>query len=367
MSNSNVNLSSTLVLTINPRIHFTQFGVYLLEKPIFLKRIRHSEEEIKPFQIITDQYEYRKELIMKELRENDIEIEKISVILGRGGLVKPVKAGVYEVNEKLCTDLKNNLHGVDAVNIGGLVAYAIASEIKGAKAYIADPVVVDELDDLARIAGHPLFERRSVFHALNQKYVARKHAKSLGLGNDCSELNLIIVNLARGITVSAHKKGKVIDTTQGFDGDGPFSPVGSGTLPMGDLIRMCFSGKYTEEEMHSMIRGKGGMFAYFNKSRSHEIDSLIENGDKKVLFIVEAMAYQVSKSVGAMYMVFDEKVDAILIAGKFAHNKIITDFITKRVSKIAPVHIYSGDDVLGALAENAFRALKGETEILEYK
>lgn len=367
MSNSNVNLSATLVLTINPRIHFTQFGVYHLEKPIFLKRIRHSEEEIKSFQIITDQYEYRKKRIMKELRENDIEIEKISVVLGRGGLVKPVKAGVYEVNEKLCTDLKNNLQGVDAVNLGGLIANAIAGEIKGARAYVADPVVVDELDDLARIAGHPLFERRSVFHALNQKYVARKHAKSLGLGNTSKDLNLIIVNLARGITVSAHKKGKVVDTTQGFDGDGPFSPVGSGTLPMGDLIRKCFSGKYSEEEMHSMIRGKGGLFAYFNKSRSHEIDSLIENGDEKVLFIVEAMAYQVSKSVGAMYMVFDEKPDAILITGKFAHNKIITDFITKRVSKIAPVHIYSGDDVLGALAENAFRALKGETEILEYK
>lgn len=366
MSNSNVNLSSMLVLTINPRIHFTQIGVYQLEKPIFLKRLRHTDEEMKSFQIITDQYEYRKELIMKELKDNDIEIEKISVILGRGGLVKPVKAGVYEVNEKLCTDLKNNLHGVDAVNIGGLVAYAIASEIKGAKAYIADPVTVDELDDLARVAGHPLFERRSVFHALNQKYVARKHAKSLGLGNTCKDLNLIIVNLARGITVSAHKKGKVVDTTQGFDGDGPFSPVGSGTLPMGDMIRMCFSGKYSEEEMHEMIRGKGGLFAYFDKSRSHEIDYLIENGDEKVLFIVEAMAYQVSKSVGAMNMVFEEKPDAILITGKFAHNKVITNFITKRVSKIAPVHIYFGDDVLDALAENAFRALKGETEILEY-
>lgn len=366
MSSSNVNLTSTLVLTINPRIHFTQFGVYHLEKPIFLKRLRHTEEEMKSFQIITDQYEYRKKLIMKELGENDIEIEKIRVVLGRGGLVKPVKAGIYEVNEKLFSDLKNNLHGVDAVNIGGLVAYAIAGEIKGARAYIADPVVVDELDDLARVAGHPLFERRSVFHALNQKYIARKHAKSLGLGNTCKDLNLIIVNLAQGITVSAHKKGKVVDTTQGFDGDGPFSPVGSGTLPMGDLIRMCFSGKYTEEEMHSMVRGKGGLFAYFQKSRSYEIDSLIENGDKEVLFIVEAMAYQVSKSVGAMNMMFDENPDAILITGKFAHNKIITDFITKRVSKIAPVHIYSGDDVLEALAENAFRALKGEAEIHEY-
>ncbi len=366
MSGSNVNLSSTLVLTINPRIHFTQFGVYHLEKPIFLKRIRHTEEEMKSFQMITDQYEYRKELILNELKENDIEIEKISVVLGRGGLVKPVKAGIYEVNERLFADLKNNLHGVDAVNLGGLVAKAIASEIKGAKAYIVDPVVVDELDDLARVAGHPLFERKSVFHALNQKYVARKHAKSLGLGDNSEDFNLRIVNLARGITVSAHKKGKVVDTTQGFDGDGPFSTVGSGTLPMGDLVRMCFSGKYTEEEIQLMIRGKGGLFAYFDKSRSHEIDTLIEEGEKKVIFIIEAMAYQVSKSVGAMNMVFDEKPDAILITGKFADNKVITNFITKRVSKIAPVHIYSGDDVLEALAENAFRALRGAAEIHEY-
>jgi len=366
MSNSNVNLTSTLVLTINPRIHYTQFGVYHLEKPIFLKRLRHSEEEIKSFQIITDQYKYREELIMKELKDNDIEIEKISIVIGRGGLVKPVKAGVYEVNKKLFTDLKDNLHGVDAINIGGLVAYAIAGEIKGAKAYIADPVTVDELDDLSRVSGHPLFERKSVFHALNQKYVARKYAKTLGLGNTCKDLNLIIVNLGRGITVSAHKKGKVVDTTQGFNGDGPLSPIGSGTLPMGDLIKMCYSGKYTREEMHAMIRGKGGLYAFFNLSRINEIDSFIENGDEKVLFIVEAMAYQVSKSVGAMYMVFDEKPDAILITGKFAHNKVITDFITKRVSKIALVHIYPGDDVLEALAENAFRALKGETEVLEY-
>lgn len=335
-----------------------------MEKAIFLKRIRHSDEEMKSFQIITDQYEYRKKLIMKELKENDIEIDKIRVVLSQGGLVRPVKAGVYEVNKKLFSDLKNNLHGVDAVNLGGLIANSIARELKDAKAYIADPVVVDELDDLARVAGHPLFERKSVFHALNQKSVARKHAKSLG--ENCKDLNLIIVNLARGITVSAHKKGKVVDTTQGFDGDGPFSPIGSGTLPMGDLIKMCYSGKYTREEMHAMIRGKGGLLAYFNLSRTYEIDALIEKGDEKVLFIIEAMAYQISKSVGAMYMVFDEKPDAILITGKFAHNKVITDFITKRVSKIAPVHIYPGDDVLDALAENGFMALRGETEILEY-
>lgn len=361
------NLASTLVLTINPRIHFTQFGVYHQEKAIFLKRIRHSEEDTSSFGVVTDQYKFRKDLIMKELRNNDIEIEKISVVIGRGGLVKPVKAGVYEMNKKLYSDLKNNLQGTDAVNLGGLISSAIAGEIKGARAFIADPVVVDELDDIARVAGHPLFKRRSIFHALNQKYVARKHAKSLGLGNDCLELNLIIVNLARGITVSAHKKGKVVDTTQGFDGDGPFSVVGSGTLPMGDLINMCFSGKYTHDEMHSMIRGKGGLFAYFNKSRSHEIDTLIEEGDEKVMFIVEAMAYQVSKCVGAMYMMFEDKPDAILITGKFAHNKRITNFITQRVSKIAPVHIYPGDDVLDALSENAYRVLKGEAEVFEYK
>lgn len=335
-----------------------------MEKAIFLKRLRHSDEEMKSFQIITDQYEYRKKLIMKELKENDIEIDKIRVVLSQGGLVRPVKAGVYEVNKKLISDLKNNLHGVDAVNLGGLIANSIARELKDAKAYIADPVVVDEFDDLARVAGHPLFERKSVFHALNQKSVARKHAKSLG--ENCEDLNLIIVNLARGITVSAHKKGKVVDTTQGFDGDGPFSPIGSGTLPMGDLIKMCYSGKYTREEMHAMIRGKGGLLAYFNIPRTYEIDTLIEKGDEKVLFIIEAMAYQISKSVGAMYMVFDEKPDAILITGKFAHNKVITDFITKRVSKIAPVHIYPGDDVLDALAENGFMVLRGETEILVY-
>lgn len=364
MKTSGINLASALILAIYPRDFNTQIAVYRLNKPIFLKRIRHSPEDLASFETFCDQADYRKELILDVLKENDIQIEDIKVIMGRGGLIKPVKSGIYEVNERIKEDLRRNFCK-DVINLGGIVADVIAAELPDAKAYIADPVVVDEFEELARVSGHPLFERKSIFHALNQKTVAREHAKSLG--RNYEEMNLIVVNLGRGITVGAHYKGHVIDSTQGFDGDGPFSPICSGTLPMGDMVRMCFSGKYTEEQMLKMIRGEGGMKAYLDTESYYEVEKRIEAGDKKAKFIFEAMTYQVAKSIGGIYMVFKEEIDGILITGDLANSKLFVNLLTERISKIGQVILYPGDEELEALAKNGLMLLKGERKVKEYK
>ena len=365
MAQNIYDLTTARILTLNPRDDNTQIAVYRLNKTIFLKRIRHSPEELATFEFFCDQTELRKDQVIKVLHENEIQIEDIKVVMGRGGLIKPVRSGVYSVNDRMINDLRNSELGVDAINLGGLLADAIAKELPDAKAYIADPVVVDEYDDISRISGHPLFERKSIFHALNQKAVARQHAKSLG--KKYREMNFIVVNLGRGITVGAHHLGRVIDATQGYNGDGPFSPIGSGTLPMGDMIRMCFSGKYTEQEILKMVRGEGGLKAYLGTDSVYEVEIMIQAGDKKAKLILDAMIYQVAKSVGFLYMAFKEDVDAILVTGDGANDKYLVNNLVERISRIAPVHIYPGDEELEALAQSGLMIMRGEAEILTYK
>ncbi|NOY36934.1 MAG: butyrate kinase [Chlorobi bacterium] len=357
-------MSKSLILAINPRMIYTKLAVYRLEKIIFLKMIRHTEDELKSFENIPDQEKYRTEAILKVLKENEIALEDIIMVMGRGGLVRPVISGIFPVNEALKKDLRNSELGDDVVNLGGLIASRIADQLPRARAYIADPVVVDEFDDIARISGHPLFARKSVFHALNQKYVARLHARSLG--KKYEDLNLIVVNLGGGITVGAHSHGKVVDATYGYDGDGPFSPISSGQLPIGDVIRACFSGKYSEDEMLRMIRGDGGLYAYLGTHSGYEVQKRIDDGDEKARFIFEAMAYQIAKEVGAMCMVFKEPVDAILVTGPMANSKTLMGFLMERLPKIAQVHIYPGDDELDGLAYYGYMFLKGEIDLKDY-
>lgn len=364
MDTKSVDLSKSLILAVNPRVLFTKIAVYRLEKIIFLKMIRHTEEELSRFKSIHDQEDYRSELVMEALKENEVALEDIRIVMGRGGLVKPVPSGIYEVNDAMIRDLKKSELGVDVVNLGGLIASNLAGKLPAARAYIADPVVVDEFDELARISGHPLFERKSIFHALNQKYVARVHARSLG--KKYEDLNMIVVNLGGGVTVGVHKHGKVVDATYGYDGDGPFSPIGSGQLPVGDVIRACFSGKYTEEEMLRMVRGDGGLYAYLGTHSGYEVQKRIDAGDEKARFIFEAMAYQIAKEVGAMCMVFKEEVDAILVTGPMANSKTLMGFLMERLPKVAPVHIYPGDEELDGLAYYGYLYLKGEIPQKEY-
>jgi butyrate kinase len=251
-----------------------------------------------------------------------------------------------------------------ASNLGGLIADDIARALPNAKAYIADPVVVDELDEIARVAGHPLFKRISIFHALNQKAIARQHAKSIMKRYE--DLNLIVVHMGGGITTGAHYKGRVIDVNQGLDGEGPFSPERSGTLPTGDLVRFCFSGQYTEKEVTKMVVGNGGIVAHLGTNSAYEAEQNAQNGDAKAKFILEAMAYQVAKSIGSMVPVLKGEVDAILLTGGVAHSKWITNLIIERVYKFAPVYIYPGEDEMRALAFNGLMVLKGEVEVKEY-
>lgn len=352
------------VLAINPGSTSTKIAVYQDASPVFIQTIRHTTEELAPFEKVTDQYSFRKDLILQQLHDADIDIQSLNIIMGRGGLLKPVESGVIEVNEKMIEDLKSCEYGEHASNLGGILAYDIAQSIPGADAYISNPVVVDELNDLARISGHPLLPRRSIFHALNQKAVAREHAKSIM--KTYNELNLIVVHLGGGITVGAHQKGRVVDVNQGLDGDGPFSPERSGTLPVGDLVRLCFSGEYSEKEILKMITGKGGLVAYLDTNSASEVESRAVAGDTYAKLIYDAMAYQVAKEIGAMAAVLCYDVNGILITGGIAHDKYFTNQVISYTHKIAPVHVYPGEDEMEALAKNGMRVVNGELEVKSY-
>ena len=352
------------ILAINPGSTSTKIAVFQGSEPIFLKNIKHSPEELSPFQRITDQFQFRKDIILRELHDADINTEMVTVVMGRGGLLKPVSSGIYEVNEKMINDLINSPLGEHASNLGGLIAYDLIKSIPGARAFIADPIVVDELDEIARFAGHPLFERISIFHALNQKAIAREYSKAIR--KKYEDLNLIVVHLGGGITVGAHCKGRVIDVNQGLDGEGPFTPERSGTLPMSQMVRLCFSGKYTEKQVLRMLKGEGGLVAYLGTNNALDVVKMMENGDEKASLIYHAMAYQVAKTVGEMYTVLKCEADAILITGGIAYDKYFVNLIQERVYKMAPVHVYPGEDEMKALAVNGLMVITGELEPKEY-
>jgi butyrate kinase len=352
------------IIVINPGSTSTKIAVYQDSQPIFLKNIKHKPEDLTPFPKITDQFQYRKDIIMSQFREAEINLEKVRAVMGRGGLLKPIPSGVYAVNELMIKDLQSSSRGEHASNLGGLIAVDIAREIPGAKAYIADPIVVDELDDIARVAGHPLFSRVSIFHALNQKAVAREFAKANQ--KKYEDLDLIVVHLGGGITVGAHKKGRVIDVNQGLDGEGPFTPERSGTLPVGELIRLCFSGKYSLKEVLAMNKGCGGLVAYLGTNDAQVVQKMIEAGDSKAKLIYDAMAYQVAKAVGEMYTVLRCEVDAIIITGGIAYDKYFVNFIMERIYRLAPVHVYPGEDEMQALAMNGLMVIRGDVETKEY-
>lgn len=353
------------ILAINPGSTSTKIAVFNGANPVFVRTLYHTTEELSIYEKITDQYSFRKEIILKQLEEAGIALDTISLVVGRGGLVKPIPSGVYEVNEIMKADLRHSPMGEHASNLGGLIADDIAKSLNNVRAFITDPVVVDELEPHARVAGHPEFKRISIFHALNQKAIARQHAKSIMRRYE--DLNLIVVHLGGGISVGAHRKGKVIDVNQALDGEGPFSPERSGTLPAADLARLCFSGKYTLKEILVMIKGKGGLAAHLGTNSAYEVEQRMAAGDEQAKFIFEAMAFQVAKEIGAMSTVLKGEVDAILLTGGIAHGKWFVNQVIERVYKIAPVHVYPGEDEMRALAVNGLMVLKGEIEVSEYK
>nr|WP_300091624.1 butyrate kinase [Sedimentibacter sp.] len=352
-------------LIINPGSTSTKIAVFEDENLVFEKTLRHSNEELGVYHNVADQFEFRKQLILEALKENDIKVESLNAVVGRGGLLMPIEGGTYSVNDRLIEDLKTNVKGEHASNLGGLIARSIADEV-GIPSFIVDPVVVDELDDVARISGHPLFERISIWHALNQKAVARRAAKEK-FGKEYNEMNFVVVHLGGGISVGAHKKGRVIDVNNALNGEGPFSPERSGSLPADELVRLCFSGKYTEAEIKKMIVGKGGITAYLGTNNAKEVSERAQAGDEKAKLIYSAMAYQVAKAVGEYAVVLDGEVDAILITGGIAYDKNFVQMIENKVKFIADVIAYPGEDELLALAQGGLRVLNNTEAAKEYK
>ncbi len=348
------------ILVINPGSTSTKVAVFENEDQIFVENIKHNAEDLKKFDKITDQFEFRKQIIEQELKNKGIDINDIKIVMGRGGLLRPIESGVYEVNEQMLTDLKNNLQGEHASNLGGILAHEIAKSIPGARAFIADPVVVDEMDDIARVAGHPNFIRKSIFHALNQKAVARAYAKEKG--KKYEDLNLIVAHLGGGISVGAHRKGKVVDVNQALNGDGPFSPERSGTLPVNQVIDICFDGKYTKDDIKKMVTGRGGLVAYLGTNDAYEVEIRAEKGDKDAAFYFEAMAYQVAKEIGALGAVLKGDVDAIILTGGIAKSKMFVDWVKERTSHIAEVAVFPGEDEMRALAMNGLAVFRGELQ-----
>ncbi len=357
-------MSTRQILAINPGSTTTKIAVYSNTKVEFLKSIMHSVEDLKKFKRVVDQYQYRKEIVIKELKLSGIDPEKIEAVVGRGGLLRPIKSGIYIINERMKKDLKAGRLGEHASNLGGLIAEDIAKALPHAKAYIADPVVVDEMEDVARIAGHPDFKRLSIFHALNQKAISRAYARLLNKKYD--ELNLIVAHMGGGISVGAHRYGRVIDVNNALDGEGPFSPERTGTLPAGQLVKKCFTKGVTLEEVKKMINGEGGLMAFFGTNSAYQIELMALEGDKKARMIQDAMSYQVAKEIGAMSAVLHGEVDAIILTGGIANNTMVVEYIKKMVSFVAPVIIYPGEDEMHALAMNGLMVLKGEIEAREY-
>jgi len=352
------------ILVINPGSTSTKIAIYEDEKQAFSKNIFHPESEIHKFHRIVDQKDFRKEKIIEALKEAGISLHELSCVVGRGGLLKPIESGTYFVNEKMVNDLLIGVQGEHASNLGGILAYEIAKPLN-IPAFIVDPVVVDEMDEIAKFSGHPLIKRRSIFHALNHKAVARKIAGKY-FGKKYEELNLIIAHLGGGISVAAHRKGRVVDVNNALNGDGPFAPERSGSLPVWDAMKLALSGKYKEDELKKMLAGKGGVVAYLGTNDMRKVEEMMGKGDKMAKDVIDAMAYQVAKEIGALSTVLEGNVDAIILTGGLAYFEYFVKEIEKRVKHLGKVIISPGEDEMEALALGALRVLKGEEKGKEY-
>lgn len=352
------------ILVVNPKDLETQIAVYDNYKLLYMINRKHTREELSAFGNRHDQVGFRKEVVIRELASNQFDTSQLKVVISRGGLIKPVQSGVYKINDALRHDLIHSPVGEDIINTAGLLADAIAAEFPGVLALIADPTVVDELQEVARITGSPEIQRKSIFHALNQKAVAKMHAEMHK--KNYEELNLIVAHMGNGTTVGAHCMGKVIDVNQGFEGDGPFSMIRSGSLPLGDVVRMCFDGTKRIEDMLCLLTHCGGINAHLGTRNINEIENRISQGDEKALLVMKAMAYQVAKSIGEMFAVLRGQVDGILITGELAHSSFVVKEIMEHVEKFAPVFLYPGDNEIKSMATNALKVIKGEIEVKEY-
>lgn len=352
------------ILSINPGSTSTKVGVFEDETLLFSDTVRHSKEELDKFAAITDQENMRLELITKMLKENGYDIDSMDAYVGRGGIIAPLESGVYTVNDKMMYDLVHTKAAKHASCLGGMFARRLGDR-NGKPSFVVDPVVVDERIDIAKVSGLPGHDRACVFHPLNQKAVARRYAREHGKKyEDC---NLVVAHMGGGITVGAHRKGRVIDVNDGFNGEGPFSPERCGGIQVDTIINMCFSGEYTKADMLAFVNKKGGVSAHLNTNDMREVEKRVEEGDALAKRVFEALIYNVAKQIGAMAAAMSFDVDAIILTGGLAYSKILTKKLEEYTGKIAPIVIYPGEDELKALTEGALRVLRGEEEAKEYK
>lgn len=350
-------------LIINPGSTSTKIGVFEDETLLFEETLRHSTEEIAQYASIVDQKDFRKDIIVNLLKEKDFDINSLDMVVGRGGMLKPIPGGTYEVSDELLEDLKIGKQGQHASNLGGILAREIADSI-GVPSYIVDPVVVDELAPVSRYSGVPELPRISVFHALNQKAVAKRYAKEIG--KPYNSLNLVVVHMGGGVSVGAHKEGQVIDVFNALDGDGAFSPERAGAVPSGALIKLCFSGKYTESEVYKKFVGNGGFNAYCGTNDMRDVAKMVDNGDEKAAEVREAFITQMAKDIGSMACVLNGKIDQIIVTGGIAYDKTVVSGLKEKAGWIAPMTVYPGEDELLALVQGGLRVLNGEEKAMVY-
>jgi butyrate kinase len=352
------------LLIINPGSTSTKIAIFAGETPLHTETLRHSADEVGRFSRVYDQYTFRRDLILRWMESVDVAPASLSAVVGRGGLLRPIPGGTYMVGTRMLEDLKEGDMGEHASNLGAALAHEIAAAAGGVPAFIVDPVVVDEMEPEARISGLSGLPRRSIFHALNQKATARRAARDAGARYE--ELNLVVVHLGGGVSVGAHRQGRVIDVNNGLDGEGPMSPERAGTLPSLGVVHMAFSWLYTLSEVSRKVVGQGGLVAHLGTNDAREVERMIDQGDAHARQVYEAVAYQVAKEVGRAAVALGGRVDRIILTGGLAHSQLLTGWIAERTSWIAPVALYPGEDEMQALAEGALRVLRGEEAAKEY-
>jgi len=356
-------MTDYLILVINPGSTSTKVALFNNEKSLYEKTLRHDIHELKHFHTIIDQTDFRKEMILNFLKDKGYSLEDIDVFVGRGGMMKPLAGGTYNISQDMVDDLSSLKFGAHASALGSIIAFEFAQKFHK-PAFTVNPVVVDEFEDIARISGHKLFDRKSIFHALNQKAIAIRFAKEIG--KKYEDINVIVVHLGGGISVGLHKKGRVVDVNNALGGDGPFSPERTGTIPTYPLVDLCFSGQYTKDEIKKLLVGKGGIASYLNTNDARVVEERVLNGDKEAKLIYDAMAYTVIKEIGAMYFVSKGEIDGVLLTGGIAYSKYFTNYIKEHIDPIKEVRVYPGEDEMQALVEGALRVLVDKEKAKDY-
>ncbi len=351
------------ILVINPGSTSTKVAVFENLDLLVDKTIRHTSKSLKKFDELIDQIEMRKKVVIDFLKSNKIELSEIEGFIGRGGLMKPVKSGIYEVNKLMRNDLGSNKYGEHASNLGGLIVFELAESVNK-KAYIADPVVVDEMSSVAKISGLNGISRRPLWHALNQKAVAKKYAEKLGFKYE--DMNLIVAHLGGGISVGLHKLGRVTDVNNALDGDGPFSPERTGGLPVAAVYELAFSEQYTEEQLRKLNHGFGGLVSYLNTNDAEKVAEMISAGEVFAERVMKAMVYQIVKEIGSLYAVTRGNLDAIIITGGLAYNQSVLQPLLEYIDHLGEIVVYPGEDELEALAYNMYQLLTNKIQLKKY-